>query len=407
VKRRVAITGMGVVSPLGNSVAELLDGLLAGRSGAGPITLFDPATLPTRIAAEVRITWNAPSLRDRKILFALEASRQAWEQASSCGSRLDGRDAGLSLGIGLELFSMDDLIAMRAPGFRPPEPARERLAFLQTPSDLCVHLIARRYGLGRPPLVHVSACAAGTDAIGAAFRLVASGRRSWMMAGGTDSMINPLGVAGFCKLHAMSTANDAPARASRPFERRRDGFVLGEGAGVLVLEDLDRARARGARIIGEVAGYGNSLDAHGISEPHPEGRGAGQAMAAALADAGVSPGEIDCVNAHGTATPKNDSVETLAIRRLLGGRARTVPVCATKSMIGHLISAAGAVEAIAALACAQAGYVHPTINLDEPDPDCDLDYVPHTARRHAQRVILSNSFGFGGQNAAIVLRIAD
>jgi 3-oxoacyl-[acyl-carrier-protein] synthase II len=388
---------MGVVSPIGCSVESFRRNLFAGVSGAGPITAFDPARLPTRIAAEVR--WEGPILRDRKITFALEAARQALE--ASGRPRGEG---GLSLGIGLELFSMDDLAASRRPGFEPPRSRRERLGFLQTPSDLCVSLICRRHGLTRAPLTHVSACAAGTDAIGAAFRRVADGGADWMLAGGTDSMVNPLGVAGFCRIGATTTANGDPQRASRPFDRRRDGFLLGEGAAILVLEPLEAARARGASVQAEVGGYGCSFDAHGISEPHPEGRGALQAMRRALEDAGISPGEVDVVNAHGTSTPKNDPVETLAIKELLGARAREVPVCATKSMIGHLISAAGAVEAAAAVECLRAGVVHPTINLDEPDPLCDLDYVPHRAREHPHEVALSNSFGFGGQNSSIVLR---
>lgn len=393
------MTGMGVVSPIGLTLGAFRDSLLAGVSGAGPISLFDPADLPTRIAAEVR--WQGPILRDRKVTFALEAARQALS-----GPRPRG-EGGLSLGIGLELFSMDDLAARERPGFALPASRQERVTFLQTPSDLCVHLIAKRHGLRTPPLTHVSACAAGTDAIGSAFRMVATGRRDWMLAGGADSMINPLGVAGFCRIGATTTANDHPARASRPFDRRRDGFLLGEGAAFLLLEPLDEARARGATVHAEVTGYGNSFDAHGISEPHPEGRGAFQAMARALDEAGVPPSAIDCINAHGTSTPKNDPVETLAIKRLLGGRANEVPVCATKSMIGHLISAAGAVEAVAAIVCMEAGQVHPTLNLDDPDPACDLDYVPHRARRHTQRHVLSNSFAFGGQNASILLRSAD
>lgn len=299
---------------------------------------------------------------------------------------------------------MDDLVVSRTPGFTLPVGPAERLSFMQTPSDLSVHLIAKRYGLGQPPLVHVSACAAGTDAIGAAARMIASGRRSFVLAGGTDSMVNPLGVAGFCSLNAMSARNDEPERASRPFDRTRDGFVMGEGAGILVLEAWDDAIARGARIHAEILGYGSSFDAHAISEPHPEGRGAFQAMSRALADADLTPAEVDAINAHGTATPKNDSAETRAIRQLLGDRAERVPVSATKSMIGHLISAAGAVEAIAAISCMDRGMVHPTINLTDPDPECDLDYVPKVARRHEQRHLLSTSYGFGGQNAAIVIR---
>ena len=298
---------------------------------------------------------------------------------------------------------MDDLVASRRPGFTLPASAIARLSFMQTPSDVCVHLIASEHGFAAPPLVHVSACAAGTDALGFAYRLIASGRRRTMIAGGTDSMINPLGVAGFCALSATSTRNDEPTRASRPFDRTRDGFVMGEGAAALVLERLDDAQERGAKILAEVRGYGSSLDAHGISEPHPEGRGAFQAMQRALADARLNPDDIDAVNAHGTGTPKNDGVETLALKRLLGERAARVPIMATKSMIGHLISAAGAAEAVAAIACMRRGMVHPTINLDSPDPACDLDYVPNVARRADVRVALKNSFGFGGQNSCLVI----
>ena len=391
-RHRVAVTGMGVISPLGLTVDDFRDALLAGRSGVRTITVFDSASLPTRIAAEV--PWNgAPILRDRKVTFAIAAARAAFDDATRSGTRPAG-DGGLSLGLGLELFSMPDLAAKH----------RGEPHSLQTPSDVSVPAIMKDLGLTAPPMTHVSACAAGTDAIGHAFRMIATGRRRWMTAGGTDSMINPLGVAGFCSIGATTTANDPPACASRPFDRRRSGFVLGEGAGMLILERFEDAEARGATIHAEVCGYGNSFDAHGISEPHPDGRGALQAMSRALAEAGIDASEVDCINAHGTSTPKNDPVETLAIRRLLGARAERVPICAPKSMIGHLISAAGAVEAIAAIACMNAGFVHPTINLDEPDPACDLDYVPHVARKHAQRVVLSNSFGFGGQNASIVLR---
>ena len=400
---RVAVTGMGVVCPIGQSVDEFRASLFAGRSGVGPITIFDPATLPTRIAAEVK--WDGEVMRDRKVSFACAAAAQALADAGRAGTSPRG-DGGLSLGLGLELFSMDDLAAQRA-GHPAPVAVRDRLLYLQTPSDLCVSILAHRYQLTEPPVTYVSACASGTDAIGSAFRMIASGRRRWMMAGGADSMINPLGVAGFCSIGATSTANDDPPRASRPFDLKRAGFVLGEGAGVLILERLEDARERGAMAYAEIAGYGASFDAHGISEPHPEGRGALQAMSRALDEARMNAGEIDCINAHGTGTPKNDVVETLAIKRLLGARAAEVPVCATKSMIGHLIAAAGAVEAIAAVIGMHASVVHPTVNLDHPDPACDLDYVPHDAREHPQRCVLSNSFAFGGQNASIVFRRAD
>ncbi len=398
-RHRVAVTGMGVVCPIGSSIAAFDASLRAGRSGVRAISIFDASTLPTRIAGEAELPEEAP-LGDRKIAFAIEAARQALRHAG--GVRL-GVDAGVSIGVGLELFSMDDLVASKREGFTLPVRLEDRLSFMQTPSDLCVHLIAREHGLRAPPLVHVSACAAGTDAIGAAYRLVASGRRRTMIAGGTDSMINPLGVAGFCALSATSTKNDEPRRASRPFDKTRDGFVMGEGAAMLVLERLEDAEARGAEVLAEISGYGASFDAHGISEPHPEGRGALQAMTRAIEDAGLGASDIDAVNAHGTGTPKNDPVETIALKRLFGERAAAVPICATKSMIGHLISAAGAVEAVAAILGVRGGYVHPTINLETPDPECDLDYVPNTLRHHEQRHVLSCSYGFGGHNAAIVV----
>jgi 3-oxoacyl-[acyl-carrier-protein] synthase II len=400
---RVVVTGMGVVCPLGASVEGFAQGLFEGRSGVRRISLFDAATFPTRIAGEAPLPDDVP-LGDRKVAFALEAARQAMRHASASGTapRL-GKDAAISMGVGLELFSMVDLVTSRRAGFVLPATLRERLSFLQTPSDTCIAMMAREHGCFGSPRVHVSACAAGTDAIGAAARLIARGSVRTALAGGTDSMINPLGVAGFCTLSATSTRNDEPQRASRPFDRTRDGFVMGEGAGVLVLERLDDALGRGASILAEVSGYGSSLDAYGISEPHPEGRGAWQAMVRALDDAGLGPGDVDAINAHGTSTRKNDPVETLAIKRLLGERAGRVPICATKSMIGHLISAAGAVEAIAAICCIERGWVHPTINLESPDPDCDLDYVPNRARPHVQRHVLSTSYGFGGHNAALVL----
>jgi 3-oxoacyl-[acyl-carrier-protein] synthase II len=396
-RHRVAITGLGVVAPNGTNVPAFIDALLSGRSGIREVSVFEAASLPTRIAGEVREPLATP-LPDRKIGFALSAARQAMAR----GGRPSGA-GGLSLGVGLELFSMSDLALSRS-GRPPPPGPNVRLSFMQTPSDICAHLLSQEHGLTLPPLLHVSACAAGTDAVGAGFRRVRDGRADFMLVGGTDSMINPLGMAGFAALNATSTRNHEPERASRPFERNRDGFVLGEGAGMLLLERWDLALARGAEPLGELLGYGSSLDAHGISEPHPEARGATQAMARALDDAGLEPEQITALNAHGTATPKNDPVETLAIHRVFGQHARRMPISATKSLIGHLISAAGAVEAVAALGCMNAGFVHPTLNLDEPDPSCDLDYVPHHARRLSQAHVLSSSYGFGGHNAAIVLR---
>ncbi|MDF1661197.1 MAG: beta-ketoacyl-[acyl-carrier-protein] synthase family protein [Planctomycetota bacterium] len=407
---RVVVTGLGVVSPLGCRYDSFSESLFAGRSGVKTLSLFSPASFPTKIVAEVGSGFNEhQDIRDRKIRFALAAAQQAMDDAcrndTNPGLEAQGQNAALSLGIGLELFAMEDLFEFRASSsFVWPEGLRDRLCFLQTPSDLCLHWISERHGLKQAPVSHVSACAAGTDALGHAFRWVRSGRRRWALAGGADSMINPLGLGGFCKLNAMSTRNDDPERASRPFDKDRDGFVLGEGSAFLVMERLEDAQARGAKIYGEICGYGNSFDAHGISEPHPEGKGALSAMSRALKSAGLTPESVDFINAHGTSTPKNDPVETMAIKNLLGERGASVPVLSTKSMTGHLIAAAGALEAVAVMACFEQRRLHPTINLVNPDESCDLDYVPEGARDFEGRVALSNSFGFGGQNASIVLR---
>lgn len=405
--KRVVITGIGVVTPLGNERERFRDRLLAGDSPVAVISHFDPAQLPTRIAAQATIAPTDRAVRDRKVSFAQSAARDAMAHAQAAGRSLHEQygagSGGVCLGLGLELFSMPDLIDRLAG--RAPAPGVHPLTVLQTPSDLCLHLISHEHDLRQPPLTHISACAASTDAIGAAMRLIRSGRRSWILAGGTDSMINPLGVAGFCKIQAMSRRNHEPMKASRPFDVARDGFVLGEGAAVLVLEALDAAQARGATILAEIGGYGNSLDAHGISEPHPQGDGALAAMRGALTDAGITPEQVVHINAHGTGTPKNDVVETIAIRRLCGAHTQQVSVSATKSMIGHLISASGAVEVAGLVLCANAGWVHPTINLDEQDPACNLDVVRGAPRRIAGGWFLKNSFGFGGQNAALALRI--
>ncbi len=404
---RVAITGIGVVTPLGHDPTAFADRLLAGESAAAPITHFDPATLDTRIAAQADAT-GLPEFRDRKVAFAIAAARSAIVDAQAHGTALHrhyGADhGGLSIGLGLELFCLDDLIRQRS-GLGPM-PGSHPLTFLQTPSDICVPLIAHEHRLVAPPLVHVSACAAATDAIGAAFHQLRRGRRRWLLAGGSDSMINPLGVAGFCKIQAMTRRNHDPRRASRPFDLTRDGFLLGEGAAMLVLEPLADAAARGARILGEIGGYGSTCDAHGISEPHPQGDGALRAMQLAMRDAGVAADDIVHVSAHGTSTPKNDAIEALALGRLFGPRVAEVPVSAMKSMIGHLISASGAVEIAGLALCANRGWLPPTINLDQPDPACAIDVVrqPRPARAGWQ---LKNSFGFGGQNACIALRFPE
>jgi 3-oxoacyl-[acyl-carrier-protein] synthase II len=401
---RVAVTGLGVVTPLGNTLEAYRQGLLEGRSGVSTLSLFAADALPSRIAGQCTLPQFC--FKDRKVDFALQAARAAVDHANRSGEGLARcyapHERGISMGVGLELLNMPDLIRYAASGGSGPDlPGAD---FLQTPGDWCVRQMARFFPAGQPASIHVSACAAGTDAIGDAYGRIARGRARIMLAGGADSMLNPLGLGGFCKLNALSTRNAEPARASRPFDRSRDGFVLGEGAAVLVLEAWDGAIRRGAEIFAEVLGYGTALDAGSISEPDPAGSGAARAMQRALAQANLRPCDISYVNAHGTATPKNDPAETRAIKSVFGDHAYALPVSSTKSMIGHLISAAGAVEAAAAILCAGAGMVHPTINLVHPDPECDLDYVPETARPAHIRYFMSNSFAFGGMNASLVFR---
>ncbi len=400
--RRIVVTGLGAITPIGNSVEDFTDALFRGDSGAAPLKRFEPGKLPTRFAAEVK---DVPSeFRDVKITFAVHAAREAMRQAFGPGAKVPARSrAALSAGLGLELFSVEDLVVSRSPGFTPPRDRFARMTFLNTPSDLCLHLIGHEFGLNLPPLVHISACAAGTDAIGAGFQAIRDGVADIVLAGGTDSMINPMGLGGFCRITAPSTRNDSPETASRPFDVTRDGFVLGEGSGFLVLEEESHARARGAAPLARISGYGNSLDAHSVSDPHPEGAGALQAMREALEGAGLRPDDISAVNAHGTGTPKNDPAETKAIRSLLGARADEVPVHSTKSMIGHLISAAGAVETIAAIQCIRAQKMHATINLTNVAEDCRLRHVVGGPLATPLRHVLKNSFGFGGQNACIVI----
>jgi 3-oxoacyl-[acyl-carrier-protein] synthase II len=423
--RRVVITGMGAITPLGHSVDELFRALVAGRSGVGPITGFDAATLPTRIAAEVREFDLGHFVRDPErwadawvnSRFAAAASQLALEDADLLG--LGGADptrCGVYLGTGEGVQDVDAMLRVVADSYRPAERALDGRAFcagalrrysagreyeqeLHTPS---AHL-ADYFGLEGPNYSCLTACAAGGQAVGEAAEMVRHGEADLMLAGGAHSMIHPFGVTGFARLTALSTRNGEPERASRPFDLRRDGFVLGEGAGMVVLEELGHARRRGAPVYAELTGYGSTADAFRVTDCHPEGRGAIACMRLALADAGLSPPEVGYVNAHGTSTKINDLVETLAIKEVFGAHARRVPVSSTKSMTGHLIAAAGAVELIACVEAIRRGVVPPTINYETPDPECDLDYVPNVAREAEVRHALSNSFGFGGQNSSLVV----
>jgi 3-oxoacyl-[acyl-carrier-protein] synthase II len=407
--RRVVVTGLGAVSPLGNSVPELWAGLRAGKSGIGPITLIDAGDLSVRIAGEVK--GFDPSLRmdakdarkmDRFSQFAVFAAMEALEDAGLSTEDVDPERTGVCLGTGQGgSASIEEGAARlydRGPGRVPPLTVAKALANFGAAN------IAIRLGATGPCQCIVTACAAGTDALGTGMRWIREGYADLVLAGGSEASITRLGLASFSMVQALSTRNDEPERASRPFDKGRDGFVMSEGAGVLVLEDFERARARGARMYCELAGFGTTCDAHHVTAPDPEGRGAARAMSLAIADAGLRPEDIDHVSAHGTSTPINDPIETKAIKRALGSRAREVKVSSIKSMIGHCIGAGGAIESIAAVLGIREGFVPPTINLDEPDPECDLDYVPNTGISMAVRASVKNSMGFGGQNAVVVFK---
>lgn len=404
---RVVITGMGAITPLGNDVETFWRNVVAGRSAVGPITLFDASGMKTRIAAEVRgfdpEAWfgrKEARRMDRYAQFALAATQQALQDARLDPAHVDRERVGVILGTGIgglgSLVQGVETLMTRGPDRVSPFMVPMMLA------DTAPGLIAIAYGFRGPNMAVVTACASGTNAIGEAMRLIRRGDADVVIAGGAEAAILPITVAAFNVMGAISTRNEEPERASRPFDRTRDGFVIGEGAGILVLERLEHAQARGARIYAEVAGYGASADAYHITAPLENGEGAALAMRRALADAGLSPRDVDYINAHGTSTPLNDKSETQAIKAVFGEAAYDVPISSTKSMIGHLLGAAGAVEAIVCVRAITDGIIPPTINYEHPDPDCDLDYVPNTARRKPVRVAMSNSFGFGGHNACVI-----
>jgi len=410
---RVLITGIGVTSPAGNGRDAFWGNLTAGRSGIGCITLFDASTLPVRIGGEVKgldcrrlgeAFPDAVGERDRKIWLGLDAAGQAVSDSGLTGRALAG--ASLHVGVGLEAFSLGDMTRYARSADLTAALAEGTLHTaghaLQTPLDRIADILGARWGLRGGRWVNCSACAAGAQVIGEALHWLRHGGRCVALVGATDSMLNPLGLGGFSLLRVLSSDNDNPQHACRPFDANRKGTVLGEGAGFVVLETEAHANARGARPYAEVLGYGSSMDAHGVSDPDPDGIGAAMSMSTAIRDADLEPGDIECINAHGTGTPKNDAVETSAIKAVLGSRGREVPVHAVKSMTGHLIAASGAVEAVAAALTISRGLVPPTINLTTPDPRCDLDHVAGDAREFAGRTVLSNSFGFGGQNATLI-----
>ena len=423
-QRRVVVSGMGMVTPVGLDLESSWSALRDGRSGVGPISLFDASSFPTRIAAEVKGFQLADYIKDagrwsehcRNTQFAIAAARLAIDESGlESKTDLDRSRFGIYLGSGegqqdfprfvklVHESTRDgkvDTARFTRQGIRDLHPIHEAE---QEPGTPAGHL-AGIFGARGPNANCLTACAASSQAIGEATELIRRGDADVMLSGGTHSMIHPFGVTGFNLLTALSTRNDEPTHASRPFDRDRDGFILGEGAGMIVLEELEHARARGATIYGEVAGYGSTADAFRLTDTHDEGRGAIACIREALRDAEVDPSDVDYINAHGTSTSVNDTIETLAIRRSFGDSAYRVPISSTKSMMGHLIAAAGSVEAIVCLLTIRDGVLPPTINLDHPGDDCDLDYIPHESRRKQVDVTLSNSFGFGGQNIALILR---
>lgn len=420
-RRRVVVTGMGCVTPLGTTVPELWSNLKEGRSGVDYTTLFDASNFPTRISAEVR-NWSLADVgedpapwekRGRHTRFAIGAAKQAMEESGVAGS-IDPDRFGVYLGAGegqqdFHNFSHMMVAALKdgqldlgtfiRVGLERLDPQLE----LEQEPNMPAAYLATRFGAEGPNFNCLTACAASSQAVGEATEIIRRGDADVMLSGGAHSMIHPFGVTGFNLLTALSERNDEPHKASRPFDLNRDGFILGEGAAIVVLEEYERAKKRGAPIFGEILGYGTTADAFRITDTHPEGRGAITCMKMALRDAGRRPEDVDYINAHGTSTQVNDRVETIAIKEALGPEvAHKVPVSSTKSMTGHLIAAAGATELIICLMAMRDNVVPPTINYETPDPQCDLDYVPNSARDKKVRTILTNSFGFGGQNIALV-----
>jgi 3-oxoacyl-[acyl-carrier-protein] synthase II len=408
-KRRVVITGLGAVTPLGNSVQETWAGIYGGKSGIGAITKFDCIGFDTRIAGELKnfdpsMYVNKKELRrlDDYIIYALAASEMAMADAQMTIDEISAEKTGVMIGSaigGIGTIEKEKEILMQS-GPRRVSP----FTIPSSIANLGAGHVAIRFGAKGPISCPVTACSSGNNAIGDAFRTIAWGYADIMIAGGVEAALAPLPVAGFNAMRAISVRNDEPQKASRPFDLNRDGFVMSEGCGLLVLEELTHALNRDARIYAEVAGYGSTCDAFHMAQPPAGHEGAVRCMRAALLDASLSPADIQYINAHGTSTPLNDSYETEAIKTVFGTLSRTIPVSSTKSMTGHMLGAAGGVEAIISAKAIEEGIVPPTINLDDPDPSCDLDYVPHQARKKDLNTAMSNSFGFGGVNSVLILK---
>jgi 3-oxoacyl-[acyl-carrier-protein] synthase II len=407
--RRVVVTGLGTLSPVGNTADEFWSALVQGRSGVGLITKFDSAGYPTRIAGEVK-NFDPLNFVDKKearrldpyLQYAVASSVLAVQDAALDTGKVDGTRFGVLIGSGIGgistlLESHRNLL----------EKGPDRVSPFFIPmliANMASGLVSIRFGAKGPNSAVVTACATGNHAIGDSFKIIQRGDADLMIAGGSEAIIIPLTIAGFCSMKAMSTRNDEPTKAMRPCDANRDGFVAGEGAGIVVLEALEHALARDARIYAEIVGYGMTGDAHHMTAPDPEGDGAARAMAAAIRDAGLDVSAVGYINAHGTSTPYNDKFETIAIKRVFGDHARRLAVSSTKSMTGHLLGAAGGIEAIATVLALHHGVLPPTINYETPDPDCDLDYIPNQARKQDVEVALSNAFGFGGTNATLAFR---
>lgn len=406
---RVVVTGLGAVTPIGNTVADYLEGLKAGRNGVAAISLFDVSAHACRFAAEVKgfdptgfLEPKESKRWDRFCKFGVVAAKQA---IADSGLHIDEGNAsriGVIIGSGV-----GGLLTMETQAHVLNEKGPGRVSPFTVPMmipNMATGLAAIALGAKGPSSAVATACAAGSNAIGDAYRLLQLGKADVMVCGGAEAGITPLGVAGFASAKALSFRNDDPATASRPFDAERDGFVIGEGSGVLILETLEHAKSRGATIYAEIVGYGMTCDAHHITSPTPGGVGGAEAISLALKEGKLEPNSVDYINAHGTSTPANDSNETTAIKSALGDRAHQIPVSSTKSMTGHLLGGSGGIEAVACVLALKHGIIPPTINYANPDPACDLDYVPNTAREHKLGVVLSNSFGFGGHNVCLAFR---
>ncbi|OGC90096.1 MAG: beta-ketoacyl-[acyl-carrier-protein] synthase II [candidate division Zixibacteria bacterium RBG_16_48_11] len=407
-KNRVVITGLGIISPIGNDISSFWNGLKAGQSGVTKLTRFDPDGMSTKIAAEVKGFDPTPYIEKKELRrmdlveqFAIVSAQQAVDDAGLDFGSLDLDRVGVITGSGIggiETFERQHSLLLKS------GPSKVSPFFIPMMIiDMCPGLISLRFGLKGPNYATVSACASSAHAIADAFRIIQRGEADMMLSGGAEASITSISFAGFCSARAMSTRNDDPPAASRPFDQDRDGFVMGEGAGMLVLESLEHAQQRGAKIYAELLGAGMSADAYHITAPAPDGNGAARSMKQALQDAGLKPEKVDYINSHGTSTDLGDASETLAIKNVFGPQAYKLSVNSTKSMIGHLLGAAGAAEMIASILSLQEGILHPTINLENPSPECDLDYVPQQARKKELEVVLSNSFGFGGHNITLAV----